>query len=245
MSGQTTGVYQVSKNAVSNGITPKSPNVYSFQIVLVANTPQVFDLKSLANLHRIENVQGIFIDNSGASNGAVTVKMTSGQIFTIPGTYQALMPLYLSGDQTITMSGSGTLNFCLINFPTPAAVWPSAGTAVAQITGLVQTQDAIAEGFLSNMQPTLTLTSRSIASTVASASTQLMAANSVRKYYLIEAPQSAEIWINPLGGTAGVGAVDSFQISPGGKYESAWFVTAAQINYFCATASLVIAAVEG
>lgn len=245
MSGQTDGIYNASKNQVPNGITPKVANVYSFPITLIANAAQVIDLKTLANLNRISNVQGIFIDNS-ANGTSFSVQTTAGQRLQIPAGYQGVMPLYLSQDGTLTLNGGGTVQLTLLNFPTPAAVWPATSSStIVTISGTVQVQDTIAETALANLQPGIPLTSRSIASTTANASTQLMAANTGRKYVMIGAPQSSEIWINMLGGTAGVGLVDSFQIPPGGKYESANYISTSQINYFITTAALVLPAYEG
>lgn len=136
---------------VSNGNIPQTSKVYSFSLTLVNGTPVTFDLRPLKNLNRIQAVQGIFVDNSAnAINCAVTVS-GSNQIFICPAYNQGVCPLYFAeGNEQLTIAGSGTVNFCLLNFPTPASVWSTDQTVIPVVGGLVQVQDPALEALISN-----------------------------------------------------------------------------------------------
>jgi hypothetical protein len=91
------------------------------------------------------------------------------------------------------------------------------------------------------------LTSRSYTTTTTSAANpstvQLFPANTARRYLSIQAPQTAAIWINRLGGAAGPGLADCNNIPAGGWWE-AGFASTGAITVYCATSGLVIAAAE-
>lgn len=89
-----------------------------------------------------------------------------------------------------------------------------------------------------------TYTDRSVASS-ATSSTQLMAANAARKAFVIQAPLTADIWVNMVGGVAVAGGVGCMRVPMGGALSSQDFVTTAAITYICATAALVFTALEG
>ncbi len=248
MSGQTSGIYNASKVGVSNGLPPSMPQIYSLSVNLIG-AAQTLDFKSLANLHRLQNVQGIFIDNSA---GAVTctVSTVGGPTLQIPASYQGLFPLYLGADNTVTLNGYGQINLSLLNFPTPAAIWPTAAQIVT-LNGTSAVQDVAAEGYLSNLQPTLTaISSGSVTSPATPASTQLFAANPARKYMLIQSAYNVagavfhDLWINPIGGTASVGGLDCVKIAAGTYYESRAYVSGAQINYYDAAGGNNITALQ-
>jgi hypothetical protein len=94
--------------------------------------------------------------------------------------------------------------------------------------------------------------SRSVAVSVSAVSTVLMPANVSRKYLLIAPPYAigtgfltGGLWVNFLGGVAGVGLVDSFYIPPGLPYETAVRVTTTAVTYFDPAGLAMIAAMEG
>lgn len=248
--GQTTGIYNSGNTLVSNGNPPPSPQANAFQLVLISGAAQALDLKPLANLHRIKNIQGIFVDNSAGSS-AVSISTAAGQNFIVPTSYQGVMPLYLSADQVLTISGDGNVNFVLLNFPTPASVWPTATTGVVSISGTVTVTDATAEGYLANLQPTLNaLSSGSTTSPATPASTALFVANPVRKYLFIQSAYNVgasvfhDLWVNILGGTCSVGGTDCIRIAAGTNYESENFVSGSAINYYDAVGSNEITAIQ-
>lgn len=135
----------VNASHVSSGTDPKVRQVFSFPLTLAGASVSV-DLKTATNLQRVRDVQGIFVDNS-AGTSTLTITTIAGQNVSIPAAYQALMPLYLSADNTITFNGNGTIKVTLLNFRTAAAVWPSTAAASQAVTisGTVQTQDALLE----------------------------------------------------------------------------------------------------
>lgn len=241
--GNTSGIYNLSSVMVSTGTNPSAAKVFSFPLTLTGATLTI-DLTPLANLHRIDNVQGLFIDNS-AGTQSLNVNTTAGQNFTIPSTYQGLMPLYLSAQNIINFTGNGTVNITLLNFPTPAAVWPTTLPSGAT----QQVQDVVAEGYLAQMIPGASPTSASTTTPGTPASTQLWANNPARKYVMVQSPYLSgtfyDLWINPLGGTAGVGSTDCFRIAAGGLYESASFVSQSAWNYYCATGGAALMAMQG
>ena len=81
------------------------------------------------------------------------------------------------------------------------------------------------------------------ATSVAGASTALMAANASRQAMKIQAPPAADLWINELGGTAASGGADCFSIPAGSLYEP-HVASRAAVAYWCATAGLQIVASE-
>jgi hypothetical protein len=243
-------VYEATGNQTSNGIVPKVGRVYSFSLALSANTSAPVDLKPLANLHRIDNVQGVFIANS-AGTAQLQVSTSAGATLKIPAQYQGVMPLYLSADNVLTFSGAGTVTVTLLNFPTPAMVWPTEGSGTVQVSGTVSVQDAQVEASLAVLQPQVTPVSRTIAATVAASSKPLMAANAARRYLLIQSAWNAAttsfsgIWLNMLGGAASVGGADCEYLGAGVIYESGEYVNTNAINYFDPVGGLVLTAMEG
>jgi hypothetical protein len=131
----------VRTNQVSNGAEPRARQVFSFPLILVG-AAVLIDLKSAANLHNVSNVQGIFIDNSNgtASLGVTTV---AGMNLSIPAGWQCLMPLFLSADNTLTFTGNGTVNLTLLNFRTPAMVWPGTASATASVVTISGTPTVV------------------------------------------------------------------------------------------------------
>lgn len=110
------------KYSVSNGTFPSLGQIYAFQLSLVAGTPQIVDLRPALYSMNISSVQGIFVDNSNGG-ASLSISGSSGQPIVIAEAYQALMPLYMSADLTLTFTGSGSVGITLLNFPTPAVVW--------------------------------------------------------------------------------------------------------------------------
>jgi hypothetical protein len=249
-SGQNS-IYESVGRQVSNGITPKISNMYSFPLTLVAGAVLELDLKPLFNLHRIQNPQGIFIDNSEGTD-TCTFSTSGGPTVSIAAGWQALLPLYMSADGVFNVSGDGSVDITLLNFPTPAAVWPSNSAAnQVSVVGTVTVTDPIAEGYLANLQPGVGLVSHSVTSTAAGASTALMSANAARKYLYIGSAYNVagvafhDIWVNPLGGTAGVGLPDCVPILGGTYYESASKSWIGAITYFDAVGGNELTAFEG
>ena len=92
------------------------------QIVLTAGTPLSFDLKTLSNLHRVEEIKSIFLDWSAGSGTLSMTTLAGGTIKIQQGT-QSYMPVALSADNVITFLGNGTLNFTLFNVDFHVGPW--------------------------------------------------------------------------------------------------------------------------
>jgi len=135
---------------VSNGKNPNNGQVFGVPLTLVG-AAVTLDLKTLVNLHRVNDVQGIFMDNSSGS-AALQVSTTTGQKIIIPAGYQGVMPLYLSADKTITFNGNGSVNIVMLNFPTPANVWPASANGGAEVvSGQLLVSDGTAQTLLAEI----------------------------------------------------------------------------------------------
>lgn len=130
-------IQDIIQRQTSGMIMPPSPMTYSQILNLLLNTPLSWDLKTLANIHRIQFVQGIWIDNSlGTAPLSVFVPGTF-QNFSVPAGYQGVAPLFLDANQVLTFTGvNANANVILCNFPVPVGVWQaSTGTGQQTFTG--------------------------------------------------------------------------------------------------------------
>lgn len=215
--------------AVSNQTMPPGNLTATVPILvdLTTTTSIAVDLTNSQRTGIFNALQSVYVDNSGNLSSVSLQFSGSQQIVTCPPTYQGWVPVLSINPPVITVSSSGgvkvPLFFC--NVPMPVGFWPTvAGGAT----------------------PPLTLTSRSIASTAAGASTQLMAANTSRRYFGISPQSGATVWINPLGGVAAANGPDCFPLTNGQLYEPPpEGVTASAINYFDAAGGNVLNAWEG
>lgn len=92
----------------------------------------------------------------------------------------------------------------------------------------------------------VSLASASTTTPATPASTQLLAAGTSGWTYIgIQAPTTADVWINPRGGTAGVDAADCFRIPSGTLWESKFPAIGGPITYYCATGGLQLNCLYG
>ncbi len=75
-------------------------------------------------------------------------------------------------------------------------------------------------------------------------STQLFPVNAARHYLAFQVPASSAVWINFVGGTAGVSGVDCILLPAGTTYESGQYVVRGAISVY-APVALTISAWEG
>lgn len=141
------------------------------------------------------------------------------------------MALYAAGNSGLNPAQDGT-------DATGVSVPAGAGGIRGWLSGIYKA----VTGTLTVAPAGFTLVSHSISSTVASASTSLVAANAARKLLRVMAPQGAGLWLNLLGGTAGQSLSDCVYVPPGALYESR---DTNAVTYWCGTAALVIPAFEG
>jgi hypothetical protein len=137
-----------------------------------------------------------------------------------------------------------------MNVPMPAAVWSVSAGSNTYASGALVTQDVGIQAALSGTPiavtpAALTLVSRSTTTVATPASTTLMPTPTFRKYIFIQAPQTADLWVNPMGGTSSIGGNDCIKIPAGGSYETLSGVWQNAITYYCATGGLALAAFEG
>lgn len=123
------------RGLVSNMTQPPTQQVYSNTLQLVTGTPVALDFKTLQNNLKLDNIQGVWIDNSQNSSPAQLTVQATLQNFTVPAGYQGVAPLYVTADLVVIVSGNGNLPMVFLNFPTPAAVWPAAGGGTQTFTG--------------------------------------------------------------------------------------------------------------
>lgn len=191
---------------------------------LASATTDQLDLTNAQALGTIDQIQTVYIDNSGNAS-PISLTLNSGQTITCPANSQGYFPLFSVNPPVIDFASNGGVNVTVFfgNMPMPVGNW----SAISQVSSPV------------------TLTDRSTTSPNPAASTTLMVANANRSYLLIKAPETADLWVNPFGGTASVGGSGCFKILQGGAYESPTRAWNGQINYFTTATGAVISAAEG
>lgn len=232
------------------------------------------DLGPYLQKAQISSIQSMMVDN-GSNDATVTVTFDGSlQVVTNPPNSNTTVNVSTTDPARCTVVCSGGTGKCSIFFYNfmQAPIVSSSVSVSAPFTfnsqgellvsdptldgtvsgGEVQVHDAdvlaaLTAGITANVTDRGgTPTSRST-TTVATTSTQLMAANSARQYLLIGAPQSQGIWINPIGGTASVAGTDCIFIPSGGFYEAGAlgsYVWRSAITYYSAAAGLALPAFE-
>lgn len=233
----------------SQNMPPGASKSLKYHFTLPANGQLTFDLQQQQASGQIENIQTVFIDNSG--NAAAITLFSNGPNFNVvcPPYSQGMFPILVSSVPRFVLSGSGTGSLYFLNVPMPLSVWPVANPNTYSGGALV-VSDSVLDATVSNgrvnnaPQQSVTLTSGSGTTPATPASTQLFAANAARRYYAVQAPATADMWINPLGGTAAVNGADCFRVPANSFYESKNILSNSTINYYCATGSLQFAAFQ-
>lgn len=137
----------ISSFNVSNGAAPSVSRVNAFTQTLTVGVPLMVDLRPFRYQNVVGQVQGAFLDNS-ANSTALSVVTGAGQPLVVPPQSQAVMPLYLGENATLTLTGAGTVTVILLNFPTPAAVWSAQGNAIPVSGGKVIVSDPALEALI-------------------------------------------------------------------------------------------------
>lgn len=141
---------RVSTSGVSNGNIPKSSRVASFNVTLASGATVAFDLRPFVYKNMIKQVQGVFVDNS-ANATFTSIQTAVNQTIIVPPNSQGFFPLYLSDDDTLQLAGNGTVNYVLLNFPTPASVWSvSAPATFPEQGGKVLVTDSTLDALVAN-----------------------------------------------------------------------------------------------
>lgn len=132
------------RQTVSNMLMPQKQNIWGMTLALTAGVAVSLDFKTLANQNTVDNIQGIWIDNSNGTAPLGLSVPASLQNFTVPTGYQGVAPLYVTPDLVINFLGTGNVPVTFLNFPTPVAVWPANTAASGAFTftgGNLNTRD--------------------------------------------------------------------------------------------------------
>jgi hypothetical protein len=242
MSGQATFI---SPYALGNLLAPVDgvTNMARFSLSLAANTA-VISIASIQQQMGNFQPQSVIVDNTNNASDIVMVSTLTGWQKRIPAGNNLgfNFPSVQSDIFTFTSSGSITANVLFFDFPwLPDATEDITNSVSPSVTIADQPIDVlIAGGTITGAAP---YTDGSITTT--GSSQQLVAANPSRKYLLVGAPQTEDIWINFSGGAASIGGTGCFKVSAGGFYESNLIVPSNAVNVFCISSGLTIPCTTG
>lgn len=209
------------------------------------------DLTLTQQQARLSVVQSMYLDCKNATQPVtITVSGTTQEI-TLEAGWQGFFPLLVPSNAMKFKATSTSTAACAViflNVPVPASTWPTVASAsggTATITGPLAPVSAagVDPVAVAQLGGGSAWTDHSVAVTVAATSSALFPAATagVRSFVRVKAPETADLWINPKGGTAGISLVGCFKIPSGTLYENfpgesvyeAW-------TYYCATGGLVV-----
>lgn len=251
----TVGFANVGNNSVSiaNALIPKEgPKMVPFLINFPAVSSFDIDLTLTMQQGRISVIQAMYLDlRNATASVSVTVSITNQNI-TLEAGQQGYFPLLVpesGAKMTVASASTQPIRLMLLNVPVPEGTWNTAAAVLGSVTAAITAPlapdtaagvDALA---VSQLGGGAVWTDHSVASTTVATSSPLFAlvAAGSRTFVRVKAPETADLWVNPKGGTAGISLVGCFKIAAGAMYENfpgesvyeAW-------TYFCATGALVI-----
>jgi len=233
----------------SNQMMPLIARGVTYQLNLSPATGFNIDMTTLQSSGQISGLQSVYIDNSNGTAPLILLTNSSNIAVRCPAGAQGFFPLLVSGNPQFTVNGVGTVSLTFLNVPMPIGIWGGVNAnQYASDGALIVSDTALETTILGGRIATNPLVSGTLTSgsgtTAAAVSTQLFAANNARQYLAIQSPATADMWINPNGGAAGVNLADCFRVPENTFYESGRFVSASQINYYCATGGLEFTAFE-
>lgn len=239
---------------IFNALVPKEgPKMVPFVLNFPTNPAYLIDLTLTMQQQRISVVQSVFIDASAAT-ASVSVAVQGTQLtITLEKGDQGFFPILVpttGAKFSIASASTNPVTVIFLNVPVPSSIWHTALSAL----GAVSVSGPLALALSSGVAPILqaqaagaTAWTSSSGTTAAAASTALFPAVAAgsRFFVRIGAPATADMWVNPIGGAAGIGLADCFKIPAGGIYENfpgesvfqAW-------TYFCATGALPFTALR-
>lgn len=222
---------------VSNGYAPQNgPRALPISLDFTNQTFYQLDLVQEVEADVINIVQSIYVDNSANLNPVTFLFDQTNQRLVIPAGAQGTWPVITPKDAprfvVSTTQAAVVVNFILLNVPMAISPW-------GPIAVTVQNVNATFAPTVSNS------VDRGAVGTGADA--VLMPANGARKRIQIENPSTAvaSIFIN-FGAAAttnpGPGAPNSFEIMPGGYYDSSFGPVDGQaVHVFANLNALIIA----
>jgi hypothetical protein len=246
---------QYNATPIFNALVPREgPKMIPYVCDFPGAPEYLIDLSLTESQSKMKVVQTIFLDNSQAT-AAVTVSIAGTQFEIVAGAEtQGFYPVLAPNNTKFTVSSASTgpVTIIFVNVPCAANQWATVdggagGTVDAVITGPLASAAPAAGSTPVNVSQQGGVTgwvSHSTA-TVAAASTALIPAAGPggRAFVRIKAPEAADLWINAVGGAAGLDAFDCFKIPAGSLYEnfpgeSVWQAW----HYWCATGGLALTA---
>ncbi len=173
-----------------------------------------------------------------ASLQSILAKLIAG-IGVTGSFWQATQPASIADGQDVTLGSKADA---------AATAASTSGSAIAWLRGILVAVNAATPAgtnTIGMVGPAPRAPASGSTTTAATTSTQLWPANATRAAWTIQAPQAADVWINPLGGACGVGLVDCFRIPAGGYAKStAGACETSAFTYYCATGGLVLTAYQ-
>ena len=197
-----------------------------------------------------------------AASGAVWLNLTQGTTLAAAPSPAAIveqtqhlsiasMPANVAQDSSVqaitTKLGAGIAVSIAAGADATTGNTTDPATASGASTSVIGALRAMRDRLLGTLTvaPTARAPASASTATVAAASTQLWPANAARAAWTIQAPQSADLWINPLGGGASIGGADCFRVAAGGTAKStAGACETTAFTYYCATGGLALAAYQ-
>lgn len=217
MSGNTQNTLRVVNQLMPNG------NV-AITLPYVAQTgsggPDILDLTYALTNKKIDQIQAVFIDNSEGSETFVIEVQSTRMKLKCPAFTQGWFPFLVSypngGELTFTGAQHTTPIF-LLNVPMPVGTWDIAASS-----------ETVYLDWISYSQDIGPVTVAAIPEDVTRS----------RKNVFIKAPETDDLWVNRIGGPAGIDLIDCFKIPLGEIYENEPGQTLwEQWSFYCATAA--------
>lgn len=215
-------------------------------VTLAANQKATLQISSLQQVMGNFQPQSILVDNSGNTFDLKVTELVFGLPLLFPAGSINWINFPAVNNAIFEFSSSGSINANLAFFDFPALPFSTQNSVNSPSANVNITNPSVPVNITNgsvSLSGTVPYNDASVTST--GASQQLVASNNNRKYLLIGAPSSADIWVNFAGGTAGASLTGCFKIAAGGFYESNIYVPSNVVNVFCATNSLIIPCTVG
>lgn len=239
---------QLVPQLLQNGMVPckNGPKGIPALLNFTLGTSFDLDLSQIIAAGFLDNVQTIYVDNSGNSNAFNITCSVSSQVLTVPAGAQAYLPLLQPSPAKLNFStgGTPTITIQLLNFYLPPIVWSSgSANSAAQIVSDPTLDATVANGRVqtSAIAGQTTPNDKSGTITVGGTPQIIIATNAARKGYTIHNPSTATEVLQIMFGAAASGKID---LTPGSIYESGMFLYTGDIYAVAATAAHAFSAYE-
>jgi len=192
---------------VSNGYAPaQGPKALPIEVDFTGSASQTFNLLQEETQGQIQNIQSVFVDNSDNANPLTILFAITQQRIVVPAGAQGIWPVICAEQVQFTVStnaGDGLqVMLILLNVPMPLTQWGPISATVNVTT---------ASGNFTNRSGNIA---------VGGTAQDAMAANPVRKRFIITNP-STEIESLFIGfGQNATLDNNSLEIMPGGSFDS-------------------------